>query len=164
MLRQPCDTFDLPRELPEARELAARLLDVASGARQLHTFSKGVGLAAPQIGGPRAATLLWFPDAEPFVMLNPSVIDHSDETDEQYEGCLSFFDVRGLVPRPLTLRVEYASVDGNRIVRTFERGVARLVAHEIDHLHGILYRDRMRPGQEPIDVSEYQGTGTPWDY
>lgn len=97
-------------------------------------------------------------------MLNPSVIEQSEEADEQYEGCLSFFDVRGLVPRALTLRVEYTTLDGERITRTFERGVARLVAHEIDHLHGVLYRDRMRPGVEPIHVSEYQGTGSPWDY
>lgn len=41
------------------------------------------------------------PDADPLIPLNPRVISESAETDEQYEGCLSFFDVRGIVPRPL---------------------------------------------------------------
>lgn len=41
---------------------------------------------------------------------------------------------------------------------------ARLVAHEVDHLHGLLYRARMQDGVEPIPVSEYRGTGSRWDY
>jgi peptide deformylase len=46
----------------------------------------------------------------------------------------------------------------------FERGLARLVMHEIDHLNGMLYRDRMRPDVDPIPVSEYRGTGRSWRY
>src|SRR3546814_6338860 len=57
-------------------------------------------------------------------------------SDEQFEGCLSFFDVRVRVPRPLILRVAHVSLDGRRQVSTFEHGKARLVAHEIDHLLG----------------------------
>lgn len=59
------------------------------------------GVAAPQIGISRAAAIVIPPDpgAEPLIMLNPQVISESAEADEQYEGCLSFFDVRGLVPR-----------------------------------------------------------------
>ena len=57
--------------------------------------------------------------------------------------CLSFFDVRGVVNRPLTLHVEHQDVDGQRRITIFDRGAARLVAHEIDHLHGLLYTNRM---------------------
>ncbi|MFI7701692.1 peptide deformylase [Nonomuraea sp. NPDC049480] len=104
------------------------------------------------------------PGREPLVLLNPVVLEKSTETDEQFEGCLSFFDVRGLVPRALALRVAYDTLEGVRCVSVFERGLARLVAHEVDHLAGRLYRARMRPGVDPIPVREYRGSGTAWSY
>ena len=102
--------------------------------------------------------------AEPVVLLNPRVVDADPDTDEQYEGCLSFFDLRGLVPRPLRLDVEHAQWDGSRIITSFEFGMARLVAHEIDHLEGRLYVDRMAPGVPLVPVEEYRETGHPWRY
>lgn len=164
VLRQVCRPFQLPDELEEARAVAARLAEVAQLASQAHHFAKGIGLAAPQIGIARAAALLWFPDSEPFTMLNPRIVWQSDDTDEQYEGCMSFFDVRGLVPRPLAVRVEYTDLDGRVVTVPFDRGNARLVCHEIDHLNGMLYRDRMRPDQEPIPLSEYRQADTAWEY
>ncbi|MGI8815142.1 MAG: peptide deformylase [Pseudonocardia sp.] len=54
--------------------------------------------------------------------------------------------------------------DGPGPPTRYERGVARLVAHEIDHLHGLLYTDQMRAGVEPIPVEQYRGTGSTWKY
>ncbi|MFD0348221.1 peptide deformylase [Kitasatospora aburaviensis] len=88
----------------------------------------------------------------------------SDETDEKYEGCLSFFDVRGVVPRPLRMSVTATSLDGAITTVTYEFGLARLIAHEIDHLDGLLYTARMRPDVHPIPVEEYRGTGSAWAY
>ncbi|WP_308218461.1 peptide deformylase [Streptomyces hygroscopicus] len=90
--------------------------------------------------------------------------DRSEETDEQYEGCLSFFDVRGLVPRPLKITVETASLTGEAVITVYERGLARLIHHEIDHLNGLLYTARMRTGVDPIPVEEYRQTGRAWAY
>jgi peptide deformylase len=84
--------------------------------------------------------------------------------DEQYEGCLSFFDVRGVVNRPLTIHVEHQDLDGTRRITIFDRSTARLVAHEIDHMNGMLYTDRMAPGREPIPVSEYRQGGQNWTH
>ncbi len=92
------------------------------------------------------------------------IIETGDETDEQYEGCLSFFDVRCLVGRSLVIHVEHQDITGDRRITIFERGVARLVAHEIDHLHGILCRDHLSAGLQPIPVEQYRGTGTSWHY
>ncbi|MFF4603961.1 peptide deformylase [Streptomyces sp. NPDC001339] len=64
----------------------------------------------------------------------------SGETDEQYEGCLSLFDVRGLVPRPLKITVETVALTGETVATAYERGLARLIHHEIDHLDGLLTR------------------------
>ncbi|WP_414642608.1 peptide deformylase [Actinocrinis sp.] len=68
-----------------------------------------MGNAAPQIGIVRAVAIVRTAQGETITLLNPRVnprvIDESARTDEQYEGCLSFFDVRGMVPRPLALQV-----------------------------------------------------------
>ena len=92
------------------------------------------------------------------------IVEEAGSFDEQYEGCLSFFDVRGMVPRPMSISVEHTDIDGTQRITIFERGHARLVAHEVDHLHGTLYRSKMRPGVQPIPVSEYRGTGQTWQY
>ena len=98
------------------------------------------------------------------MLYNPRIVDRSDETDEQYEGCLSFFDVRGKVTRPLRIDVEHTTLDGSVHIATFERAAARLWAHEIDHLDGTLYTERMRPGHAAVPVERYRGTGSSWHY
>ncbi|WP_428962923.1 peptide deformylase [Micromonospora fluostatini] len=166
LLRQPARQFDLPGQEPIARDVVDRLTAALAKLDELHPFSKGVGLAAPQLGLGWAAAVVRPPDrsAEPVVLLNPRVVDAAPDTDEQYEGCLSFFDHRGLVPRPLRLDVEHARWDGSRMITSFEFGMARLVAHEVDHLDGRLYVDRMAPGVPLVPVEEYRETGHPWRY
>ncbi|NES29871.1 helix-turn-helix domain-containing protein [Micromonospora terminaliae] len=166
LLRQPARQFDLPREEQLARDVVDRLSGLLVRLDELHPFSKGVGIAAPQLGLGWAAALVRPADraAEPVVLLNPRVVDSSRDIDEQYEGCLSFFDHRGLVPRPLRIDVEHAQWDGSRVITSFEYAMARLVAHEIDHLEGRLYADRMAPGVPLVPVEEYRESGTPWRY
>ncbi len=156
--------FDLPAEAEDARRVVAELVAAMARVSQAHNFSKGMGLAAPQIGIGRAAAVVHTANGDSITLLNPRIIDQSTAADEQYEGCLSFFDVRGMVPRPLVIEVEHQTVDGETRITTFEHGTARLIAHEVDHLYGVLYRARMRPGIEPIPVSEYKGTGRQWTY
>ncbi|HWH00603.1 MAG TPA: peptide deformylase [Pilimelia sp.] len=166
LLRQPARTFQLPQDADLAREVVARLHDTLDRLERLHVFGKGIGLAAPQIGLPWAAAVVRPPQRTlpAVVLLNPRVMHASTECDEQYEGCLSFFDERGLVPRPLRLDVEHAREDGTRVVSTFERALARLVGHEVDHLEGRLYVDRMAPGTPLVPAATYGGTGQPWQY
>ncbi|MFI8173729.1 peptide deformylase [Streptomyces microflavus] len=95
----------------------------------------------------------------PIVLFNPRITDCCDETDEHYEGCLSFFDVRGLVPRPVKITVETETRTGETVTTEYARGLARLVHHEIDHLSGLLCTVRMRTGVDPIPVEQYRQTG-----
>ncbi|RIV34422.1 peptide deformylase [Micromonospora radicis] len=166
LLRQPARPFDLPHEEQAAQEIVDRLIAALARLDELHPFAKGVGVAAPQFAIDRAAAVIRPPDrgAEPVVLLNPRVVDAASDLDEQYEGCLSFFDHRGLVPRPLRVDVEHAQFDGGRVITSFEFGMARLVAHEIDHLEGRLYVDRMAPGVPLVPVEEYRESGHPWRY
>jgi peptide deformylase len=159
LLHQQARPFELPEEAEDARRVVAELHSALERVSQVHVFGKGMGIAAPQIGIGRAAAVVRTPSGEIITLLNPRIIDQSDEQDEQYEGCLSFFDVRGKVPRPLCIQVEHQHADGSTHLTVFERGLARLVAHEIDHLAGVLYTDRMPDTTSVIPVEQYRGGG-----
>jgi peptide deformylase len=164
ILRRVARSFRLPEEAEDARRVVAQLNSAAERIAQVHVFGKGMGIAAPQIGIDRAAAIVRTPDGQAITLFNPTIVETGGDTDEQYEGCLSFFDVRGQVPRPHLIHVEHTDIDGTKKITIFQRGVARLVAHEVDHLHGHLYTDRMRPGIPPITIEQYRGTGTNWKY
>ena len=166
LLDRPAQEFDLPVEADDARTTLQRIHEAMDRIAAVHDFSKGMGLAANQIGIDRAAAVVRSTATEvgPVELLNPVIVDSSPDTDEQYEGCLSFFDVRCQVPRPLTIHVEHEDVTGEKHITAFERGLARLVAHEVDHLHGVLCRDHLPTGRDPIPVEQYRGTGTSWSY
>lgn len=165
ILTEPARAFDLPAERGEAEHVTDELFAAIERIGQVHPFAKGMGIAAPQIGIARAAAVVQPPgDAPAIILVNPKITDRSDEMDEQYEGCLSFFDVRGLVPRPLKITVETTTLTGETSTTMYERGLARLIHHEIDHLDGLLYSARMRTGVDPIPVEEYRQTGRAWAY
>ena len=165
ILAEPARAFDLPAERDEAERITDELFAAMERIGQVHPFAKGMGIAAPQIGIGRAAAVVQPPGAAPaIVLLNPKITDHSEEVDEQYEGCLSFFDVRGLVPRPLKITAETTTLTGETVTTVYERGLARLIHHEIDHLDGLLYTTRMRTDVVPIPVEEYRQTGQAWTY
>lgn len=164
ILTQVARPFVLPDEAEDARRVVAELHSAGERVAAVHTFGKGMGIAAPQIGIDRAAAIVRRPSGETITLLNPRIIEESERQDEQYEGCLSFFDVRGMVPRSLAIHVEHQDIDGQRRITIFERGIARLVAHEVDHLHGMLYKDRMRQEIQLIPVTEYREIGQDWRY
>jgi peptide deformylase len=101
VLRQECAPFDLPAERTEALALWEELRGYVDRLQEIYPFTKGVGLAAPQIGVSRAMSIARPPNgADDLALINPMVVWESEEQDEKYEGCLSFFDVRTLSPAP----------------------------------------------------------------
>lgn len=103
----------------------------------------GVGLAAPQIGlGLRLVVIDNQVDA-PLVLINPKIIDHGDDVDSVLEGCLSIPGWRGSVTRPTAVSVETDTVTGDTAKLDLIGHIARVAQHEIDHLDGVLYTDRM---------------------
>ncbi|MGO4190405.1 peptide deformylase [Arthrobacter sp. YAF17] len=116
----------------------------------------GVGLAAPQLGIPLQVAVLedqFVVDAEVaaargreplpfFAMLNPSYEPLGGSTVAFYEGCLSLNGLQAAVSRPEAVRLDFASPDGSTQQREFTGWQARIVQHETDHVHGILYLDR----------------------
>lgn len=156
-LRRPAAAFVFPRETMAARRTVDALRQRAAKVRRVHTFRTGMGLAAPQIGIRRRAAIVFLADPGRMIeLLNPVVVEQSAEEETRFEGCLSFFDVRGLVARPTRLRVVHQRSDGAPLESEFHGNVARLVAHEIDHLDGILYTERLAGGSDLLPVERYR--------
>ena len=112
----------------------------------------GVGIAAPQVYVSKRVIIvasrpnIRYPDApemEPVVMVNPEIIECSDDMLVGEEGCLSVMGERAKVARAVSIRVRYLNVDGAEIVAVFTGFPARIVQHEVDHLNGILFVDRV---------------------
>ena len=103
----------------------------------------GVGLAAPQVGILKRAVVIDVEDGNVYKMVNPKIIKKSGEQIGQ-EGCLSVPEIKGNVSRPMNVTVEYTDENGNQVILEAEELLARAICHEIDHLDGILFIDRVK--------------------
>ncbi len=112
----------------------------------------GVGLAANQVGlGIRVAVLECvsnprYPEAEAFpleVWINPAIVEKSRKKVSDWEGCLSIPGYRGQVPRHEWVVLKAMTPEGRRVRRRFSGFHARVIQHEVDHLNGFFYMDRM---------------------
>jgi peptide deformylase len=105
----------------------------------------GVGLAAPQVSKNLNLALIYLEDAgvPPFAIINPVIKEASQETTVIEEGCLSMPGVFGEVRRPKKITVEFSDLSGKRITITDDTFLARVLQHEIDHLHNILIIDKL---------------------
>ena len=126
----------------------------------------GVGLAAPQvheglrifvgiIDGARPEAGKDAPEPEPVALINPEITPIGSETVEDWEGCLSIPDIRGRVSRPREIRLRGYNREGARIDLTLRDFPARVAQHELDHLDGILFFDRMRTFESLTFLDEY---------
>ncbi len=115
--------------------------------------ANGAGLAAPQIGVNLQLVIFGFkqnaryPDAPPVpetVLINPVLTPLSEQTEEDWEGCLSVPGLRGVVPRWTALHYQGVDQYGKVISRDVDGFHARVVQHECDHLAGILYPMRIK--------------------
>ena len=121
----------------------------------------GVGLAAPQIHeSVRLFVAALDVDAEgpagaPVVLINPEITPVGTEVVEDWEGCLSIPDIRGLVPRAREIKVRAYDREGERVEIQAREFGARVLQHEADHLDGILFVDRMRSFESLTFLDEY---------
>ena len=130
-------------------ELAALVADMDDTMRALD----GAGIAAPQIGVSARVVIFELKDNPRYphltpvpytVLVNPRITALGDEQEEGWEGCLSVPGMRGLVPRFRRVRYRGFDLHGAPIDRTVEGFHARVVQHEVDHLDGILFPQRVR--------------------
>ena len=111
----------------------------------LHNYN-GVGLAGPQIGLlKRLVVIDLYDDKGPIKLVNPRIIKQKGEQEVE-EGCLSFPNQFAKIIRPLEVTIEALNENGKKIKLKGEGLLAQAISHELDHLDGILFVDKIIPG------------------
>jgi len=147
---------------------STELHELISDMKDTMAAYDGAGLAAIQIGVMQRVMIFGidtnprYPDVEPIemtVLVNPEFTPLSDERENGWEGCLSVPGMRGIVPRYSHIRYRGYDEFGNLIEREVTRFHARVFQHEIDHLDGILYPDKIEDRLSFGFVEELQAAG-----
>jgi peptide deformylase len=110
--------------------------------RSLHS-QKGLGLAAVQVGHLIRVFITHIPEDEPRILINPEILETAEEQISIEEGCLSVPNKYEHVLRPFSVRVQAFTVQGKPFSLAAEGIFARVIQHEIDHINGILFIDRI---------------------
>lgn len=124
------------------------LLDFARNLQHTMYLRDGVGLAAPQVGESIRLIVIdpfWAREGhskEPLFMLNPEVLESSGESDNE-EGCISIPGIFAFVTRPAAITVSFTDLQGESRTARLEGFPAIVAQHEMDHLDGVLFTDRV---------------------
>ena len=141
---------NLEADLQDKEGLAKLLADMKETLKE----ADGCGLAAPQVGVNLRVVIVDGTDLSDTydylsdfrrVMINPVVLEESEETCEYSEGCLSVPGIYAEVTRPSKIKVEYYNEDLEKVVEEFDRFACRMVQHELSHLEGNLFVDNVSP-------------------
>jgi len=118
--------------------------------------SNGVGLAAPQVGVSKRFVVVGFEDVEPFVLINPEIIETSLEENVYEEGCLSIPGMYAKVTRPERIKVQAWNERGRPFTIDADGMLATVIQHEIDHLNGVLFIDHLQDKPKEKIVKKYK--------
>ncbi len=161
ILRQAAKPIDLITLGEPGDEIQHLIDDMIVTMRELD----GVGLAAPQVSTSLQLVVMEsafnerYPEAPTIpltVLVNPMITHYSEEQALGWEGCLSLNDLRGLVPRSKAVTVEYFDRDGKENTLEAEGFQAVVLQHEIDHLHGKVFLDRMTDLSQLAYLEEFE--------
>ncbi|MCX7908843.1 MAG: peptide deformylase [Ignavibacteria bacterium] len=142
----------LKTKTKEIENIDDNILKLVSDMFETMNFAEGIGLAANQVGVSLSLLIVGDIYNEKDVLIhprkayiNPVILASSEEEEEFNEGCLSVPELRENVVRPSEIEVRYIDIDGKE--HTLEAGglLARVLQHEIDHLNGILFFERVSP-------------------
>ena len=157
-LRRKCKNLDLKiLEDRKFKEFMDRMVETMRRA-------DGVGLAANQVAAGVMTVVLEcqsngrYPDKPDFPLekfINPRILKVSKEKVRDWEGCLSIPGYRGLVPRAAWVEFEAVGMDGRKVRKKVSGFHARVIQHEVDHVNGFFYVDRMADLKTLCHLDEY---------
>jgi len=145
---------EISRELTSEEILSPEVKTLISDMWETMEHAGGIGLAAPQIAIPLQLTVIRVPkdserypeseESDEFVIFNPKITYLTEETQGFWEGCLSVPGLRGFVERPKKIRVDYLDQEAKPQSIELDDFLATVFQHELDHLIGKLYVDRIK--------------------
>ena len=124
----------------------------------------GMGIAAPQVSVSKRIIILsahpnarypYAPSMEPIAIINPELTWVSPDMNKDWEGCLTVPGIRGLVPRHQSIRFQYQNREGVVIEWEYEGFLARVFQHEVDHLDGLVFLDRVESTKDLVTEREW---------
>lgn len=159
VLREKC------KDIPHAEFHSKAFQKLVKDMVETMHKNEGVGLAANQIGRNTRLIVLEcrsskrYPDVDDFpleVFFNPKITHYSKEKVKGWEGCLSIPAYRGVTPRAKSVTFEAWTPEGKRIEKTVHDFHARVIQHEIDHINGMFYMDRMEDLHHWMHLDEFE--------
>ena len=137
----------------DVKNINSSILDEIEDLKETLNFTDGFGIAAPQVGINKRIVIIQvnkekctYKDCEDVpttVMINPTWKKLSDNTDVEFEGCLSVPSIRGKVERYTNIEVTYYNEKGEKIVKEVSGFTARDIQHECDHLDGVIFLEKV---------------------
>ena len=137
-------------------EITPRIITLLDDMKDTLHKANGAGLAAPQVGVLRRVVLIETEKGKLYEMINPEIIERSDELQHEIEGCLSIPNRWGITERPQKVTVKAMDRNGKYYTLTGTGLLARAICHETDHLDGILYSDKALRMLSPEEIEELQ--------
>ena len=147
ILQKKCDEIDI-------KNINGEISEIIEDLKTTLEFGTGLGIASPQIGVNKRIIVVGakkenikYNDAEEIpitALINPTWRKLSEDTDIQYEGCMSVPVIRGKVKRYKNIELTYFNENGEKVVRQVNGFFARLVQHECDHLDGIVFLEKVK--------------------
>lgn len=142
----------LRKKCKAVTEITPKILELIDDMLDTMYEANGVGLAAPQVGMLKRLVVIDIGEG-PVVLINPEILETKGEQTGN-EGCLSVPGKMAVVTRPDYVKVKAVDVTGQNIIVEGEELMARALCHEIDHLDGILYIDKMEGELMDVDAEE----------
>ena len=142
----PADILRLKAK--DITDIDQELIDLIENMFETMYEGEGVGLAAPQVSVSRRLfvidTAKYYENGEKLVMINPEITE-KEGSEKLEEGCLSVPNIHAEVKRATRILLKGYDLDGKLIEREIEGFLARVIQHELDHLNGILFIDKVSP-------------------
>ena len=123
-------------------------------------INKGIGLAAVQVGKLIRLFVTHIPNDGPRVYINPELVETSVDQGTYEEGCLSIPEINADVVRPAQVKVQAWNLKGRPFSLDADQLLARVIQHELDHLNGVLFIDRLNPKKRERLVRRYEKVST----
>ncbi|CAN5748394.1 peptide deformylase [soil metagenome] len=150
----------LRRRAEEVREIDEKLRLLIQDMFETMYEAEGIGLAGPQVGISKRVCIVDLNDGETpkLALVNPRIVESSKATEKGEEGCLSIPGVAGLVARPPEIVVVALDPEGHAVRVEADGLMARCLQHEIDHLDGVLFIDRLSPLKRDMLLKKYKAS------